>query len=176
MSAFTLFSTAFTVFLGTATLGFSASIPHDFRVVAHFGSGYIPLLPDDPANGKIGAWYVRLDGRGVGKIEVFRNSPGKKTKSSVRYSPSELSRIVDTVRTSRFFQLPRFMDAGVTDTANYSLEVTMDGKTHRVRVASPRALRDKSQLNRFIAVWIAVCQKMPSQLDDGATGDLRQSS
>jgi len=176
MRSFTFLYTVLAVFLAGATLVLSASIPSDFRVVAHFGSGYIPVLPDDPANGKIGAWYVRLDSRGAGEIEVIRNSPGKKTKALVRYSPSELSRIVDTVRSSRFFELPRFMDAGLTDVPNYSLEVTIDAKTHAVRVASPGALRDKSQLNRFIALWIAVCQKMPSQLDDGATHDLRSSS
>jgi hypothetical protein len=160
----------------SAVFAAQEQIPSDFRIVAHFGSGHIPVTEDDLANGQIGAWYLRLDARGVANVEVIRNSPRKKTTTSIRYSRREIIRVVEAVARSRFFTLPRFIDAGFTDVPNYSLEVTMRGKTHAVRVASPSALRDKSLLKRFIAVWVIVCQRMPSQFDDGVTRDLQKSS
>lgn len=176
MRALGFATTVFIALNAFAALAAQEQIPSDFRVVAHFGSGHIPVTHDDLANSQIGAWYLRLDARGVASIEVIRNSPRKKTTISIRYSPSELNRVVDAVTRSRFFELPRFIDAGFTDVPNYSLEVTMHGKTHVVRVASPSALQDKALLKRFIAVWVIVCQRMPSQFDDGVTRDLQGSS
>ena len=157
-------------------LGAQDQLPSDFRVVAHFGSGHIPVTYDDPANGQIGAWYVRLNASGVAKIEVIRNSPGKKTKTSVKYSVEELQRIKNVIADSRFFELPAWLNGGLSDVPGYSLEVTMGGKTHKVCVIAPGAFRDKNLLKRFTSVWAAVCRKMPLELDDGATHDLQERS
>jgi hypothetical protein len=154
----------------------SAAQWKDFRVVAHFGSGHIPVTDDDPARGAIGAWYLRVDASGLAKIEVIRNAPGKKTITAVKYSRKELKQINDTIIATRFFDLPSFLDGGMTDLPNYGLEVTMNGKTHRVAVIAPGNLRDKKLLRRFASVWLAVCGKMPPKLDHGATLDLRDFS
>ena len=119
---------------------------------------------------------MRLDARGIAKIEVFRNAPGEKTKTSVTYSKQELEQIRGVIATARFFELPRYLDAGLTDMPNYTLEVTAHGKTHPVWVMAPGAFRDKKLLKRFTSVWLAVCRKMPPKLDHGATLDLRDSS
>ena len=176
MRAFTFLSLVLAVFLGSATLGVSASLPSDFRLIAHFGSGHIPVTYDDPASGQIGAWYLRLDARGVAKIEVIRNAPGKKTRTSVAYSERELQHLVDVIAGARFFTLPSWLDGGITDVPSYGLEITIDGKTHNVGVIAPGSFRDKKLLKRFISVWIAVCRKMPPKLDHGATLDLQDSS
>jgi hypothetical protein len=55
----------------------------------------------------------------------------------------------------------------------YGLEVTMNGKTHRVGVNDAGNLKDKKSLRRFASVWFAVCRKMPPKLDHGATLDLQ---
>lgn len=106
MRAFGFLTTILIAVDATAVLAAHDGLPLDFRVVAHFGSGYIPVTYGDPANGQIGAWYVRLDARGVAKIEVIRNSPGKKTKTAVRYSEEELQHIRDVIADSQFFELP----------------------------------------------------------------------
>jgi hypothetical protein len=151
-------------------------VARDLRVVAHYGSGHIPVTYDDPANGQIGAWYVRLDSQGVAKIEVLRNSPGKKTKTSVTYSQSELQHITDVITRSRFFELPSWLNGGISDVPGYSLEVTMGSKTHKVGVIAPGAFKDKKLLKRFTCVWVAVCRRMPPKLDDGATRELQERS
>ncbi len=171
------FATTILIAVGTtAVLAEQEHLPSDFRVVAHFGSGHIPVTDDDPARGQIGAWYVRLDARGVAKIEVFRNAPGKKTKTSVTYSKEELRHIRDVIADSRFFELPGWLNGGLSDVPGYGLEVTMGGKTHKVGVIAPGAFRDKKLLKRFTFVWAAVCRKMPPKLDHGATLDLKDSS
>jgi hypothetical protein len=174
MRAFTAASLLLAGF--AASLAAQEQIPRDFRVVAHYGSGHIPVTYDDPARGQIGAWYVTLDSRGVGKIEVIRNAPGKKTRTSVTYSKQELQQITRVIARSRFFELPSSLDRGLTDVPSYSLEVTMGGKTHRVGVIAPGAFLDKKLLKRFTSVWVAVCSKMPSKLDDGATRELQERS
>jgi len=174
MRAFGIAATILIV--ATAALGSQDSLPPDFRVVAHFGSGHIPVTYDDPASGHIGAWYVRLDARGVAKIEVFRNAPGKRSNTSVRYSREELHQIRNVIVDSRFFDLPSWLNGGLSDVPGYSLEVTMGGKTHKVGAIAPGAFRDKKLLKRFTSVWVAVCRKMPSKLDHGATLDLQESS
>ena len=169
--AATLLSTA----LATSVVA-QTRVPRDLRVVAHYGSGHIPMTYDDPANGQIGAWYLRLDRHGVAKIEVLRNSPGKKTKTLVTYSQAELQQITDVIKSSRFFELPEWLNGGVTDVPGYSLEVTMDGKTHRVGLIGFGFFKDKKLLRRFTSVWAAVCRKMPPKLDDGVTRDLQKDS
>jgi hypothetical protein len=52
----------------------------------------------------------------------------------------------------------------------------MGGKTHRVGVIALGAFRDEKLLKRFTSVWVAVCRKMPSKLDDGATRELQERS
>ena len=164
------------IFLAVAVLTLSAAPPSEFRVIAHFGSGHFPVTYDDPARGAIGAWDILVDASGLARIEVIRNSPGKKTMTSVRYSRQELKKLNDTIAASRFFELPSSLDGGLTDVPSYSLEITMNGKTHRVRVSAPSRFQDKKLLKRFTSVWLAVCHKMPPKLDDGATLDLRESS
>jgi hypothetical protein len=175
MRALTYIAIALAVFIG-ATAGAAPRTPSDLHIVAHFGSGHIPVLPDDPANGAIGAWYVRVDARGVAKIEVIRHAPGKKTEISVRYSKQELEQITDIIEKARFFDLPRYLDGGITDVPGYTLEIRMHGKTHSVSAIAPGAFRNKKLLKRFTSVWAAVCHKMPSKLDDGATLDLLDRS
>jgi hypothetical protein len=75
------------IILATTTIGLFAQ-PKDFRIVAHFGSGHIPVTEDDPARGDVGAWHLRLDASGFAKIEIIHNEPGKKTTASVKYSPA----------------------------------------------------------------------------------------
>jgi hypothetical protein len=160
------------IFLAATTVGLFAQ-PKDLRIVAHFGSGHVPVMEDDPARGDIGAWYLRLDASGVAKIEVIRNAPGNKTITSVKYSPQELKQISNTIVETRFFDLPSFLDGGLSDLPSYGLEVTMNGKTHRVAVIAPGNLKDKKLLRRFASLWLATCRKMPPKLDHGATLDLR---
>jgi catechol 2,3-dioxygenase-like lactoylglutathione lyase family enzyme len=176
MRAFVVVTTILGVLLASSAGAAQNQIPPDFRVIAHFGSGHIPVTYDDPARGQVGAWYVRLDAHGVAKVEVFRNSPGKKTKTSVRYSAAELQRIKNVIADSRFFELPAWLNGGLSDVPGYSLEVTMGGKTHKVGVIAPGAFRDKKLLKRFTSVWVAVCSKMPPKLDDGVTRDLQERS
>jgi hypothetical protein len=164
------------IFLCTAMFGLSAAPRNDFHVVAHFGSGHYPVTYDDPTRGAIGAWYLRIDGAGRAKIEVIRNSPGKKTIASVKYSKQELQRISETIVANKFFDLPSLLDGGLTHVPSYSLKISMNGKSRRVAVIGPGAFRNKKLLKRFTAVWLAVCRKMPPELDDGATLDLKDSS
>ena len=160
------------IFLAATTVGLFGQ-PKDFRIVAHFGSGHIPVMEDDPARGDIGAWYLRLDALGVAKIEVIRNAPGKKTITSVKYSPEELKQISKAIVETRFFDLPSLLNGGLSDLPSYGLEVTMNGKTHRVALIAPGNLQDEKALRRFTSVWVATCRKMPPKLDHGATLDLQ---
>jgi hypothetical protein len=163
------------IFLVAATAGLFAQ-PKDFRIVARFGSGHIPVTEDDPARGDIAAWCLRLDASGVAKIEVFRNASGMKTITSVKYSSQNLDVITNTIKGTQFFALPSRLDGGLSDVPSYGLEVTMNGKIHRVAATALGNLKDKKSLRRFASVWVAACRKMPPKLDHGATLDLQDIS
>jgi hypothetical protein len=87
-----------------------------------------------------------------------------------------LKQISDTIIETRFFDLPSFLNGGLSDLPSYGLEVTMNGKTHRVALIAPGNLKDKKSLRRFASVWVAACRKMPPKLDHRDTLDLQDVS
>jgi hypothetical protein len=138
------------------------TVPRDFSIVAHFGSGSID--PGDSA----AAWHYALRADGKATLEVFRFPGGSHhtTRRSFSLAQSELVHMLAAIEKQGFFSLPKEMYGQVTDSPSYDLDVTAGGRHHKVRVYAPYDVHDKRSLRRFRRVWEAVFRPI-SQPDGG---------
>jgi hypothetical protein len=148
------------------------SVPPDFAVRAHFGSGSID--PGDSA----AAWdyTIRTGGKAMLKVFRFPGDATHTTRKSFSIPQGELVRLLTVIDREEFFSLPSDMLGGAEDTATYVLEITAGGKHHKVRVHDPYDVNDKRTLRRFRRVWEAVFQRIPQPDRGDAVHHLRVNS
>jgi hypothetical protein len=131
-------------------------LPKDFKVVVGFGSGAI-----GSGNGSVIGWELVLDAQGLALQKVYISPDGTRRKTT-QVSKEAMQEIACHVRKSDFFTLPADLTADASDVPSYTLEITMDGRSHSVRVDGPAYLKDQASLRRFVEVWEAVVRAVPS--------------
>lgn len=84
---------------------------------------------------------------------------------SFMLDPTDLEKIRLVVEGQRFMDLPEKILPSVLyeHPPQLRLEVSMDGKTHRVDVRDPEEIGTSPELERFLAVWNTVFERIPTK-------------
>lgn len=132
------------------------AIPADFKIVARYQPGLSSWV----------GWHdtIAADGKVIQATTGGRASP-KASEKQLNLSKDEIASLLAKVKESDFFGLKEQYRAVVTDHPTLILEVTLDGKTHKVEVYGHRLLTDKDDqtaVKRFLQVWSEVLRKVPS--------------
>jgi hypothetical protein len=141
--------------------------PKDFKVVAGFGSGAIGA-----GNGSVVGWTLALDAQGLASQETYIFPDGTRRKTT-HVAKEAMLNIVRHIEKSGFFDLPADLTADASDVPTYTLDITMDGRSHSVRVFGPAYLKDKASLRRFVEVWEALVRAVPSPDNNRELSHLR---
>jgi hypothetical protein len=141
-------------------------LPKDFQIVATFGSRSVG------AHGQVIGWKLLLTAEGKASQEAYF-LPDSTRRKNIRVSKDALARIARHVREANFFALPAHLEADAFDVPAYILEVTMDGRSHRVRVYGPAFLTRKAALRRFTDVWASLVEVVPSPNNNSELSHLR---
>jgi hypothetical protein len=131
------------------------AIPPDLRIVAEYGPGL--------ADWKWWDTTVEPNGRAT------QEASGGGTRSMM-LSPESMRRLVRAIDKEKFFDIEEEHDGGVEDHESLVLSVTMRKKTRKVMVYAPDRLRTKPEVARFLRVWYAVLEAVPSPNPDQRPG------
>jgi|GEM_PF-6016885 len=136
-----------------------SKIPRDFKVTA---SSYAILTGLRQT--------VQINATGEAQLETEEGGqvaarPLPKVKASL------LRRIIAAAEKVDFFTLRASYSSTVTDGQFHTLEITLDGQTHKVEVEALRqVIRESSDVRRFAKVWLTVVEATPGD-QPAANGD-----
>ena len=139
-------------------------VPQDFKSVATYFDGARIINLIDGSGTKNWTLTISADGKARWKVEEDLKRP-------ISLPQDDLREIITSIKESDFFTLPgRHMpstDVCLTfDIPSLILEVTMDGKSHKIIIDAPGngdcGASDVAVIQRFGLVWSTVLEKFPS--------------
>ncbi len=132
----------------------TAAIPEDFEVTA---SSYT-------ATGSI-KQSVYINAKGTAYLETTEGDQVTKTRLP-EVSRQSLRLIITMVGKVKFFGLrPTYYSQKLTDGQFHSIEITLGGRMHKVKVEAMRQLiRESSEVQRFAKVWLAIVAATPNEM------------
>jgi hypothetical protein len=140
----------------TATAAEPQPVPNDFKIVVRYGPGYSNWL----------SWQdtITADGKVIQDIGPSRSSD-ERSRKEAQLTKEDVAALYAQVRKADFFTLKEQYRGKVTDNPTLILEVTADGKTHKVLLYGHRRLTEKEDqdaADRFLGVWSEVLRKVPA--------------
>lgn len=147
------------------------TVPSDFAFSIAFFSENIGAGPGDLAS-----WQTLIDSRGRA-VQELHYLGGTRTvrKHAVFFSSKEMQNLVAVLKTRRFFTLPENL-SNCFDCGALVLKLTMDGRTHSIRLSGADMIKDKSLVRRVRDIWALVVRKVPSPLNDDELHNLQINS
>jgi hypothetical protein len=132
----------------------AVAIPEDFEVTA---SSYT-------ATGSV-KQTVYINARGTAYLETTQGDQVTKTRLP-KVSRHSLRQIITMVGRVKFFGLrSTYYSQRLTDGQFHSIEITLDGRMHKVEVEAMRQLiRESSDVQRFAKVWLAIVAATPNEI------------
>jgi hypothetical protein len=131
-------------------------VPDDFKIVARYGPGY--------SDWKGWTFTITSDGKVEQKITGGRGG-GEPMEKQATLKKEDVADLLTKVKDAGFFKLKERYAARVTDNATLFLEITMDGKTHKVALYAYPHLKEKDDqeaADRFLKIWAEVLRKVPA--------------
>jgi hypothetical protein len=137
------------------------AVPDDFKIVARYAPGFSNWL----------AWQyaITADGKVVQDIGPGGRGGGERSRKETTLSKDDVAALYARVKEADFFTLKERYRGSATDQPTLVLEVTANGKTHKVQVYGHRFLREKEEQDagdRFLGVWSTVLLKRPAPNPD----------
>jgi hypothetical protein len=134
------------------------SVPADFKLEAEYLPGF--------SSSRGWKSTITADGKVLQEIHPgarqTESRPQREETKNFTLPNEDLKELVATVRESRFHTLAENYSFEVTDQPTLILSVTMNGKSHQVKVYAASYLKDKAEVKGFLRTWNEVLKKVPS--------------
>jgi hypothetical protein len=147
------------------------SVPHDFKLHAHFTPGGLPDFAQPHWNEMTAKpWDLVIRGDGKVTLDVFKTVlrgdtvDSKRVRTSFRLSASQLSALISAVRKADFFSLPQTIPPNpeLHHARVLYLSVQLNGSKREVRVFHPASVRASRAATRAKRLWTVLLHQLPS--------------
>jgi hypothetical protein len=137
-------------------------VPTDFKLSARYSPGY--------SNWKPWSAVITADGKVWQDIQLSRNGKDRPIQKPFLLTTNDLQQLVAVARASQFEKLKTNYSYPVTDMPELTLELTLEGGSHKVVVYAPDILMEnqdvkkdvKKEVIRFLRLWNELLKKVPS--------------
>ena len=113
-------------------------------------------------------WDLKIDQQANARFEVWwRNWPPGNMEGSFLLNTDDVEKIAVVAEKADFFALPAKMHPrGVMSlhAPDFRLQMMVRGRSHKVELYQPNQVEDRAQVDRFMTVWNAVFDLLPSRL------------
>ncbi len=150
--------------IASCAVSYGAALPRDFALQAHVAPGGGPAEVAVSTNAQAEKlpkpWDLKFDATGNGRSIVFHSVirgdtlDMREVRQKISMSLPQLLKLVAVIDDAKFFSLPTDLcSKPLEHSGGVSLKITMNGRTHEVRMCAWAMRRDERSARQLGKIW-----------------------